>query len=94
MPTPRMPVAAVFGAVAWHHDLVTFADTDLVIAPRAPVGLLGLVRLDVTHVDSVVGFGPTMRAHNEVTVSTVGSPSSARYARAIISDSCDLIDAQ
>jgi hypothetical protein len=63
-----MPVSAVFGAVAWHHDFVALADADLVIAPRASVRLLGLVRLNVANVDGIVGFRPAMRAHNAATV--------------------------
>jgi hypothetical protein len=61
-------VATVFRAVARHHDLVPLADADLVIATRAAVRLFRLVRLDVTDVDSVLGFGPAMHAHNAVTV--------------------------
>jgi 2-(1,2-epoxy-1,2-dihydrophenyl)acetyl-CoA isomerase len=50
-------------------DLVTFTDPDLVVAPRAPVGLLGFVRLHVPDVDAVVVLGPTM--HDDATVTAV-----------------------
>jgi len=57
-------VATVFGAIPRNDDLVAFTDTDLVITARASVRLFRLVRLHVADVDPVVGFGPSMRAHN------------------------------
>src|SRR5262245_29491245 len=68
VPTARVPVPPVFGAIAWDDDFVTLADADLVIAPRTSVGLFRLIWLDMTHVDAFVGLGPAMRAHNAVTV--------------------------
>jgi hypothetical protein len=61
-------VAAVFGVLARDHHLVAFADAYLVVAAGTAVRLVGLIRLDMTDVDVVVGFGPAMRVHNGVTV--------------------------
>jgi hypothetical protein len=62
-------VPTVFRTIARHHDLVALADADLVIATRAAVRLFRLIRLDVTDLDTVSGFGPAMHAHNAITVS-------------------------
>jgi enoyl-CoA hydratase/carnithine racemase len=62
-------VAALVGLRARNDDLVPFARTDLVVAPRTAVGLLRFVGLDMADVDAVVGFRPAVRAHATVTVS-------------------------
>lgn len=52
-----MPVPAVLRGVERDDHLVTLSGPDLVIAPRAPVGLDGLVRLHVAnaHRTHIVG---------------------------------------
>jgi len=57
-------VPTVLRTIAWNDDLVSLTDTDLVVTARASVRLFRLVRLHVTDVNPVVGFGPSMRAHN------------------------------
>jgi hypothetical protein len=54
----------VFRVLTRNDHLVSLSDADLVIATRAAVRLFRLIRLDVTDVDAVVGFGPAMRIHN------------------------------
>ena len=58
---------AILGRVARHHDLVTLAGPDLVIAAGTAIRLVGLVRLHVPHLDLVVVVGKHQRgnaAHN------------------------------
>lgn len=59
-------MAALARIAPRHDDLVTFTGTDVVVAARAPVRLLGLVRLHVADVD-VVGVvsvvGPAVVGH-------------------------------
>ena len=51
-------MTTVLGRVGGHHDLVAEAGRDLVVAPRAAVGLHRLVGLDVTNLDGPFGkFG-------------------------------------
>ena len=68
-------MAAVFGVLARDHHLVAFADADLVVATGAAIRPFGLIGLDVTHVDALVGFGPAMRVHNAATVPKPRVPS-------------------
>ena len=78
MPTARVPVPAVLRTVARNDDFMSFADADLVIAPRASVRLFRLIRLDVTDVDAFVGLGPAMRAHNAIHGTAASSPIDVR----------------
>jgi hypothetical protein len=68
MPAAGVPVAPVAGFVDRDDHFVTLARTDLVVAAGTPIRLVGLVRLDVTDLDSAMGFRPTVRAHTTVTV--------------------------
>jgi hypothetical protein len=61
--SPRVRVGA------GDDDLVALGGPDLVVAARAAVGLLRLIRLHMTNVDVVVVVGPAVRAHEQVTVS-------------------------
>jgi hypothetical protein len=68
MPATAVPVPSFLGLLAGDDDLVTLAGPDLVVAAGAAVGLVGFVGLDVSHVDAVVGFRPSVRTHARVTV--------------------------
>ncbi len=63
MPATAVPVAPVFGRVAGDDHLVPLARSDLVVAARTPVQLLGFVGLDVAHVDATVRLGPAVPGH-------------------------------
>lgn len=52
-PAAGVPVPVGVVAGAGHHDLVSLADADLEIAPRAAVPLGRLVRLDVADLEGV-----------------------------------------
>ena len=51
----------IFGGGERDHDLVALARTDLVVATRAPVRLVGLVRLHVPYLDPAA-LGPVVLA--------------------------------
>jgi hypothetical protein len=54
------------GRVGGHHDLVAEAGRDLVVAPRAAIGLHRLVGLDVTDLEWPVGnFGAVHAGPNQ-----------------------------
>lgn len=54
LPAGPMPVAAKVRCFAGHHDDVSHARRDVLVAPWADVGLGGLVRLDEPHLDVIV----------------------------------------
>ena len=53
-----MPVPSVLGRVGRHHHFVADPGGDLMVAPRAAVGLDRLVRLHVADLDRTVGRAP------------------------------------
>ena len=86
-------MAAVLWRVERHHDLVTFALADLVIATGAPVHLVGLVRLDVPYLDLVGRFRPVVRGHAQITLTRVRPRAGQPTTRAAARRSCSLISA-
>jgi enoyl-CoA hydratase/carnithine racemase len=55
VPATAVPVTPILGRGQRHHDLVPFADADLVVAAGAAVLLHRLVRLNVVHLDAGSG---------------------------------------
>jgi hypothetical protein len=51
------------GIPAWHHDLVSVARPDVVVATGASVALHRFVRLDVPYIDAVVVLRPALSSH-------------------------------
>ena len=60
-------MASRLGISTRHDDLVALTGADVVVAARAPIGLHGLVRLDVADVDRIGGVvvGPVVLRHRD-----------------------------
>lgn len=57
-----MPVASQVGCVARHGDVVSHADRNRSVAPRADVLLHRLIRLNASHLDGPVEAVPDAEA--------------------------------
>jgi hypothetical protein len=85
VPAAGVPVAAVLGRIERDHDFVALTGTDLVVAARAAVRLLGLVRLHVPDIDPrlvmVCVFGPAVLETHATTVITHPGPGRIAWIR-------------